>query len=74
MTDIRINTSYIKLDSFLKLAGLCETGGQAKMMIQEGMVLVNGEPCPMRGKKLISGDTVKLANEKNDGYRVAAEK
>lgn len=60
MDKILIHTEYIKLDSLLKLAGLVETGGEAKLLIQDGQVLVNGEVCAMRGKKLRAGDTVTL--------------
>lgn len=42
--EVRITTPFIKLDSFLKFAGAVETGGQAKELVQEGKVLVNGEP------------------------------
>ena len=56
--EIEIVTEYIKLDSFLKLAGEAPTGGTAKEMILAGEVLVNGEPCLMRGKKLRGGDVV----------------
>lgn len=52
MTDrIIIHTEFIKLDALLKYAGLCETGGEAKSVVQEGLVCVNGEACTMRGKK-----------------------
>ena len=54
--EIGIKTEFIKLDSLLKYAGLCMTGGEAKTLIEEGMVLFNGEVCTMRGKKLRSGD------------------
>ncbi len=54
--NIYINTEYIKLDNLLKLAGF-GTGGQAKLLIQNGGVLVNGEVCTMRGKKMRIGDT-----------------
>ena len=54
---VLITTEFIKLDSFLKYAGLTDTGGQAKEMVLEGMVKVNGEVCTMRGKKLYPGDT-----------------
>ena len=60
---IAIDSEFIKLDSFLKFAGLAQTGGQAKDAIQAGAVLVNGEVCTMRGKKLIPGDTVTFAGE-----------
>ena len=62
MEQIPITTEYIRLDSFLKLTGLVDTGGQAKMLIQEGQVKVNGEVCPMRGKKLYPGDKVSLGD------------
>ena len=48
------------LDALLKFAGLCETGGEAKELIQGGAVKVNGEVCTMRGKKCRAGDTVEL--------------
>ena len=57
---IKINTEYIKLDAFLKFAGAVETGGEAKLAIQDGEVKVNGEPCAMRGKKLRPGDRAEL--------------
>ena len=56
----RIITDFIKLDALLKFAGLCETGGEAKELIQGGAVKVNGEVCTMRGKKCRAGDTVEL--------------
>ena len=57
MTDrIVIHTEFIKLDALLKYAGLCETGGEAKAAVQEGLVSVNGEVCTMRGKKIRPGD------------------
>ncbi|WBW49988.1 RNA-binding S4 domain-containing protein [Peptoniphilus equinus] len=49
---------YIKLDSFLKFVGAVSTGGEAKLVIQQGDVLVNGEVETRRGKKLRQGDTV----------------
>lgn len=57
---IAIDSGFIKLDSFLKFAGLAQTGGQAKDAIQAGAVLVNGEVCTMRGKKCRAGDVVEL--------------
>lgn len=59
-TEIKITTEFIKLDALLKFAHLVGSGGEAKIRIQEGEVLVNGEPCTMRGKKIRSGDTVTL--------------
>ena len=56
MEKITIETEYIKLDSLLKFAAVVGTGGEAKYVISEGMVTVNGEVCTMRGKKLRPGD------------------
>ena len=63
MEKILIHTEFIKLDSLLKLAGLVETGGEAKLLIQNGQVEVNGEVCTMRGKKIYPGDTVLFQGE-----------
>ena len=60
MTEIKIETEFIKLDALLKFANLVSSGGEAKIRIAEGEVLVNGEICTMRGTKLRSGDTVEL--------------
>ncbi len=57
-SEITITTEYIKLDSLLKFTGMAETGGLAKEAVKDGKVLVNGEVCTMRGKKIKSGDTV----------------
>lgn len=58
--NIEINTEFIKLDSFLKFAGVTDTGGQAKEAVLEGVVMVNGEVCTMRGKKIRPGDVVEI--------------
>ena len=58
ITPIVIDTEFIKLDSALKYANAVESGGMAKMIIQDGQVQVNGEVCTMRGKKLRPGDQV----------------
>lgn len=60
---VTISTEFIKLDALLKYAGLVNSGGEAKSLIQDGDVLVNGEVCTMRGKKLRPGDTVTLGEE-----------
>ena len=57
---VKINTEYIKLDALLKFAGAAETGGEAKLAIQNGEVKVNGETCTMRGRKLRPGDRAEL--------------
>ena len=51
-----IHTEFIKLESAMKLANVIPSGGTAKLEIQDGNVLVNGEVCTMRGKKLYPGD------------------
>ena len=51
-----IGTEFIKLESAMKLANIIPSGGTAKMVIQDGLVKVNGEVCTMRGKKLYPGD------------------
>lgn len=51
MDKVEITTEFIKLDALLKFAGLCETGGEAKLCVEEGLVKVNGETCLQRGKK-----------------------
>lgn len=53
----------IKLDQFLKWVGVAPTGGQAKLMIQDGEVLVNGTVETRRGKKLVTGDRVTVGSE-----------
>jgi ribosome-associated protein len=58
MEKIIINTEFIKLDALLKYAAAVGTGGEAKNVIADGLVKVNGEVCTMRGKKLRPGDTV----------------
>lgn len=65
---IKITTEFIKLDALLKFASLVGSGGEAKNLIQDGQVLVNGEVCTMRGKKIRPGDTVSL-----DGDEVTVE-
>ena len=63
MKTMTITTEYIKLQDLLKLANVVETGGEAKLVIQEGDVTVNGEVCTMRGKKIRPGDTVAYDGE-----------
>jgi len=57
-TRVPIQTEYIKLQDILKWTGVAQTGGHAKIMIQDGQVAVNGDTCLMRGKKLRLGDRV----------------
>lgn len=60
MHKITISSEFIKLDALLKFTNMVSSGGEAKIRIAQGEVLVNGEPCLMRGKKLRAGDTVTL--------------
>ena len=58
METIIITTEFIKLQDLLKFASLVSTGGEAKIVITEGEVTVNGEVCTQRGKKIRPGDAV----------------
>ena len=69
METIVIETEFIRLDAFLKFAALVGTGGEAKFLIADGLVKVNGEVCTMRGKKLRPGDTITF---NGTDYTVAA--
>lgn len=60
--DVKIKTEFIKLDSLLKFAGITDTGGFAKELVQQGNVKINGEVCTMRGKKIRPGDIVSVDN------------
>ena len=56
----KIDTDFIRLDSVLKMCDAVQTGGHAKIVIQEGEVRVNGEICTQRGKKLRKGDNAEF--------------
>ena len=60
MTNIEVKPPFIKLDQFLKFANVIYSGGEAKTVILEGMVEVNGEVCTMRGKKMRRGDSAEF--------------
>ena len=60
---IQITTEFIKLDALLKFANVVMSGGEAKQIIQEGEVLVNGEVCTMRGKKMRPGDVAEIGGQ-----------
>ena len=68
MEKIKITTDFIKLESLLKFAAVCASGGEAKNVINDGLVAVNGEVCTMRGKKIRPGDTVSF-----DGKELTVE-
>lgn len=58
MEEVFIRDEFIKLGQALKLANLVASGVDAKFVVQDGLVKVNGEVCTMRGKKLVDGDEV----------------
>ena len=60
---IAVRDGVIRLGQFLKLAGVVETGGEAKLRIQEGEAKVNGEVETRRGRQLVPGDLVEFAGE-----------
>lgn len=60
MKEVRIRDDYIKLGQALKLAGLVDSGVEAKIVIQDGQVRVNGHVETQRGKKLVAGDQVEF--------------
>lgn len=64
MKEITIQTEFIKLDSLLKFASFVGTGGEAKIVIADGLVSVNGEVCLARGKKIYNGDVVEFDGQK----------
>lgn len=61
--NVYIKDNFIKLQQALKLAGFVDQGSDAKMLIQDGYVKVNGAVCTMRGKKLVAGDKVEMDGE-----------
>ena len=63
MKEIKIETEFIKLEQIMKFASMVHTGGEAKMLINQGLVLVNGEICTQRGKKIRSGDVIEFDGE-----------
>lgn len=63
MKEVKINTDIIKLDSFLKWSGAVSLGSEAKILIQDGQVKVNGEVEIRRGKKLTKEDIVEFNGE-----------
>ena len=60
---IAIKTEFIKLDQLLKFSGVADIGSEAKQMVLDGIVNVNGEVCTMRGKKIRPGDLVEITGE-----------
>lgn len=63
MKEIKIETEFIKLEQVMKFASMVQTGGEAKMLINQELVLVNGEICTQRGKKIRPGDEIHFDGE-----------
>ena len=63
MESVKIRDEFIKLGQVLKLAGLVESGVDAKFVIQDGLVKVNGSIETQRGKKIYSGDVIEFENK-----------
>ena len=60
---VQLTTEFIKLDALLKVAGVAGSGGQAKQMIREGLLSLNGEQTTQRGRKVRPGDVVEVASD-----------
>ena len=63
METVKLRDDFIKLGQALKASGICDTGSDAKTVIQDGLVSVNGEVDNRRGRKLYEGDTVSFEGE-----------
>lgn len=63
MEKVAIQTPFIKLEAILKFSALVSSGGEAKTVIADGLVGVNGETCLQRGKKIYPGDVVSFCGE-----------
>ena len=61
--EIKIRDEFIKLGQALKLAGVVEDGVEAKYVIQDGLVQVNGEVDQRRGRKVYEGDVITFENQ-----------
>jgi ribosome-associated protein len=64
MKIVEINKEPVELYKILKFEGMCASGGEAKMAVSEGQVLVNGEIETRKRKKIVSGDIIEFCNEK----------
>ena len=69
---VKIKTEFIKLDQLLKFSGIAESGSDAKDMIIDEIVSVNGEICTMRGKKIRPGDEI-ILNFEDEKYKISVE-
>lgn len=60
MQEVNFKTEYIKLQQIIKLSGIVGQGSDAKMLVQDGIVKVNGEICLERGRKIRNGDIIEV--------------
>lgn len=72
METLRIKTGMIRLSDALKLSGICSTGGHAKVIVQEGLIEVNGAVDTRRGRKLQHGDRV-VRTDNGEGFVIGQE-
>lgn len=63
MKKVKITTEYIKLDQFLKLSGITGSGGEARQMIEDNTIMVNGIEEKRRGRKLKDHDEIRIGRE-----------
>lgn len=66
MNTVEIKTDFIKADQLLKFSGVALTGGEAKLMIEDGIIFLNGEEVTQRGKKIFPGDAVVIKADDGD--------
>lgn len=66
MNTVEIKTEFIKADQLLKFSGIALTGGEAKLMIDDGIVFLNGEKVTQRGKKIYPGDVITIKADDGD--------
>ena len=64
MQEFELTSEYIELVKLLKITGIAETGGHAKILVDEGEVLLNGEPESRKKAKLRAGDVIEIMDEK----------
>lgn len=73
MSNFPIHTEYIDLLQFLKATGIAATGGEAKALVDDGLIRVNGEDESRRRRKLRPGDRVDVALEPSETWEISAQ-
>lgn len=61
--EVAIKTEFITMDKLLKFSGVADTGGQAFMMVEDGIIKLNGKPVTEKRKKVFPGDVVNIDNQ-----------